>query len=159
MVCSPISDRKTQKLIMEDIKSIKTLNRELSVSNLVLKIEEYYIDKNYSEDILFSRLSKLKTKFRFLDSIYGGSVGAFIGLMFSFLGVLVPFTKFESIIEFIRNFSLILFYLIIMVVVVSGALKVITKFSYRKKRMYDEYLNSKEIEIIEKLLEKVEELT
>ena len=147
------SDRKIQKLISKDIKSIRTLNRDLKIGEIAIKILEYYNERNYSENILFGRRSKLKTEFIFLDNIYSGSIGAFIGLMFSSFNALRSFNEFENLMVFFVSVIFIIIYLVIIVLVLAGALTFITKFSYRKDRMYDDYFNLKELEIIEKILE------
>lgn len=155
MICSMISDMKKQRSIAKDINALRHINRELEFKDLLLKVNDYYVEKKYSEDILLKRRAKLKKEALVRDTIYSGGVGAFVGLMIGFLSADKLFPNLYGIVKFVS----ILVYSFFTVIVFSLIISFITKYTYRSKKINDYYLDSKELELIERILEGDQELT
>lgn len=135
---------KMQKKIEADIKCIRKVDRQLSVNKIIKEIKAYYTDNKYDESILFYRIDSLETSNLYDDAEFGAIISAFIA--------------FELLINVVdimplSNSILKIIVALMMIIVIMIVIRVFVKNYASSGRGRKRYINKKEIEIIEDIIE------
>lgn len=142
--------KKICKKIGKDINKIICQNKDDGVNNTIRKIKTYYKINDFNQDILIYRMNKLRTKFFMIDTLFGGYIGAVLGLTMTPI-----FTKedLHGASHTLTKVIVIAIFMFLPTLIVYALAKILFKRYSSLHRGYITYFHEAEIKIIKDIIE------